>query len=354
MVTITPRKKVNGQTVYRAEVRRFEDKKLIFKRSRTFDTQRAAKQWAEQLEAALAQPGAIENAKAATLTIAVLIETYLRRMAEIKPPGRSIQRTLEAIARGPLGAIPAARLISADLVDFCRHRKTQGAGPPTLLLDITTLGTVFARARPILGLPLTDDVFKATRPMLMEMGLMQKPRKRTRRPSETEIERLLAHFRKRAQHTSSLIPMEALVRFAVASCMRLGEITGLLWTDLDKTRRTVIIRNRKAPRGKEGNDQEVPLLGEAWEIVQAQPRDQARIFPYDPQSVSAAFTRTCRQIGIPDLHFHDLRREGISRLAERGFSTLEIAAVSGHQTLDILHTVYTRIDPGKLHERFDR
>jgi integrase len=37
------------------------------------------------------------------------------------------------------------------------------------------------------------------------------------------------------------------------------------------------------------------------------------------------------------LHFHDLRHEAISRLAERGsLSMLELAAVSGHKTMQML------------------
>ena len=36
------------------------------------------------------------------------------------------------------------------------------------------------------------------------------------------------------------------------------------------------------------------------------------------------------------LHFHDLRHEALSRLAEQGWSATEIAAVSGHRTLALV------------------
>jgi integrase len=38
----------------------------------------------------------------------------------------------------------------------------------------------------------------------------------------------------------------------------------------------------------------------------------------------------CRA-GAPDLHFHDLRHEAISRFFERGLSVPEVALFSGHR-----------------------
>ena len=43
-----------------------------------------------------------------------------------------------------------------------------------------------------------------------------------------------------------------------------------------------------------------------------------RIFPYTTDAIGAAFTRACKLLGIDDLHFHDLRHEGVSRLFEAG------------------------------------
>ena len=50
------------------------------------------------------------------------------------------------------------------------------------------------------------------------------------------------------------------------------------------------------------------------------------------ESVSAAFQRACNRLGIVDLHFHDLRHEGITRLFESGLSIEEVAVISGHRS----------------------
>jgi integrase len=135
--------------------------------------------------------------------------------------------------------------------------------------------------------------------------------------------------------------------------MRVEEITLLRWSDLNIKDRTIIIRNRKHPRQKEGNDQEVPLLGKAFEIIQRQPRpDQltrdARIFPVKVDTITTIFPRAKKALGIHDLHFHDLRHEGVSRLFELGFQIQEVALVSGHRDWKMLAR-YTQIKAKDLH-----
>ncbi len=85
--------------------------------------------------------------------------------------------------------------------------------------------------------------------------------------------------------------------------------------DLNEELRTVIVRDRKDPRKKEGNHMVVPLLGEAFDIVMRQERKGELIFPYNPRSVGRGFVEVCQKVGIDNL-----RREGASRLFEKGFT----------------------------------
>jgi integrase len=63
---------------------------------------------------------------------------------------------------------------------------------------------------------------------------------------------------------------------------------------------------------------------------------EGRIFPYNGRSVGTAFRRQCRELKIEDLHFHDLRHEGTSRLFEAGFSIEQVALVTGHKDWKML------------------
>jgi hypothetical protein len=60
-----------------------------------------------------------------------------------------------------------------------------------------------------------------------------------------------------------------------------------------------------------GNDQTVPLLGEAFGIVMRQPGLEDRIFPVTAQIISDTFVRGCKVTGIEALHFHDIRNPGL-------------------------------------------
>jgi integrase len=60
-------------------------------------------------------------------------------------------------------------------------------------------------------------------------------------------------------------------------------------------------------------------------------RGYGRIFPHNPRSVGAAFARACDELKIEDLHFHDLRHEGTSRLFEAGLPIEKVALVTGHK-----------------------
>lgn len=72
-------------------------------------------------------------------------------------------------------------------------------------------------------------------------------------------------------------------------------------------------------------------------------RDYDEIFPYNPASVSSAWTKACEILGIEGLKFHDLRHEGISRLFEMGWDIPRVASVSGHRTWQTL-VRYTHLE----------
>jgi integrase len=128
--------------------------------------------------------------------------------------------------------------------------------------------------------------------------------------------------------------MATLCAFALATAMRQDEICSILLEDVDRQNRTVIIRDRKDPRRKAGNDQKVPLLPDAWALVEPifATREVGRVFPYQASSVSTAFTRACAKLGIVDLHFHDLRHKATSDLFRMGLTIPQTALLTGHKT----------------------
>jgi integrase len=65
-----------------------------------------------------------------------------------------------------------------------------------------------------------------------------------------------------------------------------------------------------------------------------------RAFPITANALKLAFERAVKRAGIEDLHFHDLRHEATSRLAEKLPNVIELAAVTGHKDLRMLKRYY--------------
>ena len=49
-----------------------------------------------------------------------------------------------------------------------------------------------------------------------------------------------------------------------------------------------------------------------------------------------SYVRASRRAGITGLTFHDLRHEATSRLFEKGLNPMQVAAITGHKTLQML------------------
>jgi integrase len=84
---------------------------------------------------------------------------------------------------------------------------------------------------------------------LARLGLIGKGDERNRRPTQDELDRLIAAFEANLRQQ---IPLGRIVRFAVATAMRQEEICRIEWADFDRENKMLLIRDRKDPRRKNG------------------------------------------------------------------------------------------------------
>ncbi len=270
-----------------------------------------------------------------------LVQLHVEDMTAVgKPPRRSKGATLDMLQR-ELGAIKITALDRERLIQFGRARSKAGAGPVTLGIDIGAIGLVLSHAAAVHGLPISTEQVALARIALKRLGLVGKGMEPDRRPSESEVEALIALFE---ANDRQIIPIGRIIKFAIATAMRVDEICRVDWADVNERTRMLLIRDRKDPRNKQGNDQRIPLFGpsgyDGWTILAEQALHlgsaKGRIFPYNSRSVGTAFRRGCRELGIKDLHFHDLRHEGTSRLFEAGFAIEQVSLVTGHKDWKML------------------
>lgn len=323
MGTIVVRKRKDGTSYYTAQVT-IKSRGKVHREARSFDRKQAATAWTVRREEELRKPGALDRA-GKDPKLGDVVGRYLQE-AE-KKIGRSKAQVLKTVLKYDLAEMRCSEITSADVVSFAKALRVS---PPTVQHYLSHLGSIFRLARPAWGYPLDRQTVSDALVATKDLGLTSKSRHRDRRPTLGELDRLMEHFGAVKTRLPSSIPMQMIVAFAIFSTRRQEEIVSIKWTDYEGNR--VLVRDMKHPGDKIGNNIWCELVPEASAIIEAMPRRDDRIFPHTTHAISAAFTRTCRLLGINDLHFHDLRHEGISRLFEMGLTIPQVANVSGHRS----------------------
>jgi len=325
---------------WRAQVRRKGHRAA----TKTFDTRREAEAWARRIEAAIDQQRPALLAE--SMTVATLIEQYRRMRQDLGRPIAAESNTHYMLTHldEDLGVVRVADLTPQKLAGWAKARSQQGAGGYTVNMELSALGTAIRHTSSFLSIHL-PDVVGAARPLLHYAQLIGGGNRRTRRPTEDELARLLAWLSERNPVVADA------VRVAAITGLRRGELARIEWADVDELRRAVLVRQRKHPRRIEARDEWVPLLGDAWDVVQRQPRGDDRIFPVSRETLTDSVTAGVRALGIPDLRLHDMRREATSRLRELGFDADARKAVTGHRS-DEVHSRYVAVTVESLHEQY--
>ena len=329
MGTISTRNRTDGSIAHRAEVvTRHNGKRVKF--TATFDRPAAAAAWIKRKEKEVRAPGYTPpNAQnGATLGDAI------RRYVEDNPAiGRTKQQVLRSIGDASIADQQCATLTSADLVDFARDlgRDKQ---PQTVQNYLSHLGAILRVARSAYRIQVGRDVMPDAMDACKRLGLTSKGRKRERRPTIGEINLIMEHFTDR-ERRKGMMPMTAIVAFALFSSRRQDEITRITRADFEPATpdhaARVLVRDMKNPGEKIGNHVWCEIPDQAARVALAQPPGDL-FFPYNPRSISANFTRATSLLGIDDLHFYDLRHEATTRLFEMGRTIPMVASVTGHRS----------------------
>jgi integrase len=331
--------------------------------AKTFKTKGAAEAWAREKEVEIDKG---QNAfDAATVTVGDLVKKYREARAESDRAVKAKSNEYYILQRleDAFQSHFASRLTTQQIVKFAQDRRKAGAGGYTVDMDISKLGTVLRHTASLLGLTLPDAI-GAARPTLHHLRLIDAGGKRDRRPTPEEIEKIFAWF---AEHPERQQAMPDLLRVAMQCAFRRGELFNLRWDDIDAENHLALVRDRKHPRQKVGNNEWIPLIGDSFEVIMRQPRypvppeyaekraadpktpphKNDYIFRFDKGTASKYFKQACDEKGIVDLHLHDLRHEATSALFEAGWQIPEVAAVTGHKDWRNLKR-YTNLDPAQV------
>lgn len=331
-----------GKISYRAQVRVRTTSGQQKRLSATFARRKAAEQWAKRKEDESERTGVSLKSNDTPTTMGDLLECYLRDMNG--KLNQSKLGCLRFIKDLPFGDVECEALSAKHITDLGRaiaKRTTTKCGqivsisPATVMTYISNLSSVLNMAESTYGAVIDITALPRAKKSLKNLELIDSSAKRDRRPSLAELEKLLTHFSD-PKTASAWAPMPKIILFQIFSTRRASETTRLRWGDYRPSEKRILVRNMKHPTKKRGNDVWVTLPDRAIDIIETMPRTSEFIFPYNAGSIGTAFERACDKLGIEDLHYHDLRHEGVSHLFECDRLAPEVMQVSGHRTMQLL------------------
>lgn len=305
--------------------------------SATFDTLTEAEKWAENIEARIKKGEAInEDEFGENPSVRAIFTRYLKEVSPNKRYPTNDERIYRRVKDVDVFQKRLSNFSPADLRAW-RDARLKEVSSGSVLRELCFISIAFTHGIKEWSLPLKEN----------PCSLITWPRKgksRNRRVSDEDIAELMKVLENfdctRAPETGCEWTAWC-IHFAVATAMRRGEISAMTWGNLHKAERYLHL-----PITKNGHVRDVPLSQVAVGLLDLLPQGKPheRIVQIAMDTISMYFGRACRDAGIENLHFHDLRHEATTRLAKKlrprggvdDVSLLKLGAITGHESLQML------------------
>lgn len=278
------------------------------------------KKEAEQ-EAAALKSGAKTAEKRTGLTVGEAIDCYIdNKDAVLSPSTVAGYRRIRGNALPELMDMPLDKL-TPQTVQKAINNMAKSKSPKSVRNAHGLLSAALSVYRP-------DMALRTTMP--------QKQRHDIAIPSDEDIEKIMAE----AQGSPDELP----VLLAVWLGLRMSEILGLKWQDVDGNilhiRRALVDEGEKTT--KTYSSQRDLLLPEYLRaLIAAAPRKTERIVPLTRRTLYCRFQALCKSAGLAQHYrFHDLRHINASVMLALGVPNRYAQERMGHATDNMLKTVY--------------
>lgn len=359
MATIRKR----GELQWQARVRR----KGYPDQVKTLEARAEAEAWARQVESEIDRGVFVSRAEAEATSLHDLLGRYEREIVPGKKGEVQERSIIRAWQATDLAKRPVAGVRGADVAKL-RDGWIKTLKPATVLRRLAVLSHVFNMARKEWGMEsLSNPVELVRKPQLnnARSRRMATAEMQGRATGDGELERIIA------ASCSPILP--AVIRLAVETAMRRGEIVSLRWEHIDLRRQVAHL-----PITKNGSSRDIPLssraVGVLSELKQAAEERASNdvpgsngakidcllsgpVFNVRSDAVTRAFERAVERARavylhecklekrepdaryLVDVRFHDLRHEAASRLASI-YQLHELTKVTGHKDPRMLMRYY--------------
>lgn len=283
----------------------------------TFEKREDAETWARDVESKMDKGAFLCTKEAERTSLHEALDRYIEEYApSLADHQREVNRA-KFLQKRKIAQMSLAKVRGMDIAAFIKEREAEGVAGNTIRLDLATFSRLFETARKDWGMEYLDNPVKKARKPKVSRG-------RERRLQDGEEERLLKHA------PENFGPV---IKFALETAMRRGEIAALRWENVKLKESTVFL-----PKTKNGAARTVPLSPAALNVLKELPRDiKGSVFRLAPDEITQAMKNARAGAKLKDLRFHDLRHEAVSRLFEKtNLDIMQIQMITGHKTLQML------------------
>ncbi|MHB1530487.1 MAG: tyrosine-type recombinase/integrase, partial [Acidiferrobacteraceae bacterium] len=265
MATFRKRSGPGGRIVWQAQI----IKKGYTAQYATFDTKAQATKWATSVERDMNAGVFVSRTEAERTNLAEALDRYER---EVTPGKRGVAQEASVVAvwrSHPLSTRSLAAIRSQDLAGVRDQWIHEGLQPATIARRFAVMSHLLTVARREWGMSsLTNPVHDVRLPRVTNA--------RSRRLVDDEESRLTSVAEVSGREIGSLI------RWAIETAMRRGEIAAMRWEHLDRKASVLLV-----PETKAGTPRRVPLSTRAMAILESLPRRlDGKVWSMRPDSIT--------------------------------------------------------------------
>jgi len=300
----------------------------------SFDLKKDAEKWARQQERLIDVGRWVDRSEAEQTTFGELLDRYAREIS-IDKRGVDVELIrINALKRSSIARLSVSA-ITGQVIAAWRDTRLKEVSPSTVAREFQLLSHVFTVAIREWAFPLPVN----------PVSMARKPRSAAPRDKVLTDEQRKALLFEVGQCQNQWV--KAVVSFALETAARRGEILSLRWQDVDLRSRVATVR------GKTGH-RKIPLSPACVAMLRTLPRNiDGVVFPVTIDTLKKAYSRAVNRAGIDGFTFHDLRHDALTQLAKLGLNILELRAISGHSTANMLQR-YVSVDAADLAAKLER
>lgn len=308
------------------------------RKSKTCSTKTEAILWGAEEEKKLEL---IANGMQPETLFSDVIKRYLNEITPTKRGEKHEFNRLTRFLRHPITDKYISDVTRQDLELWIKERLETVKGE-SVRRELSTIGHIFKVALERWG-------YIQNSPMVgLQQPQASKPR--TQRFIQEDIDEIVNISGYNESLKTAKARTGAALLFAIETAMRAGEICGLTWDNVNLERKTAYL-----PITKNGSSRTVPLSKNAVRILERL-RDEIEqgetCFQVKSNILDATFRKLKKTVNREYLHFHDTRREALTRLAKK-VDVMTLAKISGHKDIRILQNVYYAPNMEEIAELLD-